>query len=267
MNKKTNGDMMVVIDEVKKETVKSLLKEGRRMDGRAIDEYRPITVEKNVISSAESSARVKLGGSQVLVGVKVDLSNPFRDKPNEGTLTTSADLLPLASPTFEVGPPRVEAIGLARIIDRGIRSSEAIDLKALYINEEKVWGVYIDIYALDHDGNLVDAAGLAAVAALSDLKLPKYEDEKVLRGPEHYTPLKLKEIPTYCTYSKIGGNIISDANYLEELATDTRLTIASNDSEVFAFQKNGSGSFSRQEIMDMVDRSFGKRQELKKYVE
>ena len=257
----------MIIDEVKKDTVNVLLKEGKRMDGRALDEYRPITVEKNIISSAEGSARVKIGDSQVLAGVKVALSVPFRDKPNEGTLTTSADLLPLASPTFETGPPRIEAIELARVVDRGIRSSEAIDLKALYINEESVWGVYIDIYTLDHDGNLIDAAGLAAVAALSDFKLPKYEDGKVLRGPEYYTPFKLSEIPTYCTYSKIGDKILSDATYLEELASDTRLTISNNDSTVFAFQKNGIGSFSRQEIMDMVDKSFAKWQELRKYIE
>jgi len=257
----------MIMDEVQKDTVKALLNDGKRMDGRRVDEYRPITVEKGVISSAEGSARVKIGKSEVLAGVKVVLANPFSDRPNEGTLATSADLLPLASPTFETGPPRVEAIELARIIDRGIRSSEAIDLKALYINEEKVWGVYIDIYALDHDGNLVDAAGLAAVAALTQLKLPKYEDKIVLRGPDDYTPMPLKEIPTYCTYSKIGNKIVSDPTYLEEVATDANLTIANSDTEVFAFQKGGRGSFSRQEIMDMVDTSFTKWQELKKYIE
>ena len=258
---------MLIIDEVRKDTVKTLLKEGKRMDGRALDEYRPITVEKGIISSAEGSARVKIGDSQVLVGVKVALSMPFRDKPDEGTLTTGADLLPLASPTFETGPPRVAAIELARIVDRGIRSAEAIDLKALYINEEKVWGVYIDIYTLDHDGNLIDAAGLAAMAALTQLKLPKYEDEKVLREPEDYTPLPLKEIPMYCTYCKIGDKILSDPTYLEELASDAKLTVASNDSQVFAFQKNGSGSFSRAEVMEMVDKSFAKWEELKKHIE
>jgi exosome complex component RRP42 len=257
----------MIIDEVKKDMVNVLLKEGKRMDGRALDEYRTITVEKNVISSAEGSARVKIGDSEVLAGVKVTLATPFKDKPGEGMLTTSADLLPLASPTFEVGPPRIEAIGLARIVDRGIRSSEAIDLKSLYINEESVWGIYIDLYALDHDGNLIDAAGLAAVSAIHNLKLPKYEDGVVLRGPEHYTTLKLKEIPTFCTYSKVGDKILSDATYLEELASNARLTVSNNDNMVFAFQKNGVGSFSRQEIMDMIDGSFAKWQELRKYIE
>ena len=257
----------MIIDEMKSGTIKSLLKEGKRIDGRGMDDYRPITVEKGVISSAEGSAKVRIGDSQVLAAVKVDAAMPFRDKPDEGTLTTSAELLPLASPTFETGPPRIAAIELARIIDRGIRSSEAVDLKALYINEEKVWGVYIDVYALDHDGNLIDAAGLAAVAALTQLKLPKYEDKKVLRGPEYYTPLKLREIPTYCTFAKVEGKILSDANYLEELAADARLTVSNNDSTVFAFQKFGRGSFSRQEVMDMVDKSFAKWQELIKYIE
>lgn len=257
----------MIIDEVKKDTVKMLIKQGKRMDGRGLDDYRTITVEKDVISSAEGSARVKIGNSQVLAGVKVTLAMPFKDKKDEGTLTTSADLLPLASPTFETGPPRIEAIELARIVDRGIRSSEAIDMKSLYIDEEHVWGIYIDIYALDHDGNLIDAAGLAAAAALHNLNLPKYEDEAVLRGPEHYSKLKLRDTPTFCSYSKIGNSILADATFMEELSSDARLTVSNNADTVFAFQKNGSGSFSRQEIMDMVDKSFGKWHELKKYIE
>jgi exosome complex component RRP42 len=257
---------MIATDELKKDLVIGSLKEGKRIDGRGFEDYRPIRIEKGVISSAEASARVYLGNTQVLVGVKVDLAIPFKDRQDEGTLTVSADLLPLASPTFEVGPPRADAIELARVVDRGIRSSEAIDLKSLWIEEGKVWGVYVDTYVLNHDGNLIDAAGLAATAALTGLKIPKYEDEKAVRDKDSYKPFKLGALPTYTTFGKIGNQIILDANYAEEVAMDARLTIATVEDSVCAIQKAGKGSFTREELMTAIDASFRKGQELINYL-
>lgn len=254
----------MIIDELRKDTVLGFLKEGKRISGRAFDEYRQIVVEKNVLTSTEGSARVRFGNTQVLVGVKVDLSVPFRDKPDEGTLTVGASLLPLASPTFEPGPPDENAIELARVVDRGIRSAEAIDLKALKIDEEKVWGIFADIYALDHDGNLIDASALATVAALDNLRIPKYVDEKVVR--ETAMTLQLREKPVTLTFAKIGDNILFDPDYAEEVAMDARLTVAVGDEHVYAMQKSGRGSFSRKEVLDLIDAAFAKRKELLKYL-
>lgn len=254
----------MITDELKKDAVVGFLKEGKRISGRAFDEYRPIVVEKNVISSAEGSARVRIGNTQVLVGVKVDLSMPFRDKPDEGTLTVGASLLPLASPTFEPGPPDENAIELARIVDRGIRSAEAIDLKALKINDEKVWGIYVDIYALDHDGNLIDASALATIAALDGMKMPEYVDEKVVRNTA--TTLNMREKPVTCTFSKIGDKILYDADYAEGVATDARISIGVGDENVYAMQKSCKGSFTRTEVLDLIDATFEKRKELLKYL-
>lgn len=254
----------MIIDELRKDTVYEFLKNGRRIDGRGFDEIRPIRVERDVISSAEGSARAHIGDTQVLVGVKVALSIPFKDKPAEGMLTVGADLLPLASPTFESGPPSEDAIELARVVDRGIRSAEAIDLKALYIEEEKVWGVYIDIYVLDHDGNLIDASALGAVAALDNMRMPKYIDGDVNR--EETTLLPLREKPTYCTFSKIKDNIIIDPSYIEGVAEDSRLTVAVGDENVYAMQKAGRGSFTRDEVLLLIDKAFEKRKELIKHI-
>jgi len=84
----------------------------------------------------------------------------------------------MASPRFESGPPNEESIEVARVIDRGIRESGAIDTKKLLIEENLVWIVFIDVHVLDHDGNLIDAGGIASMAALLNTRLPKYEDGK-----------------------------------------------------------------------------------------
>ena len=91
-------------------------------------------------------------------------------------MTVNAELVPLASPTYEPGPPDETSIELARIVDRGIRESKAIDTEKLCIEPgKKVFVVFVDVYVLNHDGNLIDAAALAAMSALMNTKMPNYE--------------------------------------------------------------------------------------------
>ncbi len=252
--------MVMVIDELKKAAVKDLIKTGKRMDGRSFDKYRDIVIKTNVISAAEGSADVTIGKSRVIAGVKLEIVEPFSDRPNEGTLTVGADLLPTAHETFEEGPPSPESIELARVVDRGIRAAECIDLKSLVVAEDKVWGVYVDIYVIDHDGNLIDTAMIAATAALNSMRVPTYRDEKVIRNETK--PMKLTVIPTASTFVKIGDKIILDPSYAEEIVADARITYSVGDNMLYAIQKAGSGSFTRDEVMSMLDRSFEQRKYL-----
>lgn len=254
---------MEILDEVKKDYVRDLTRRNKRVDERGFLEYRPCTVEKGIFESAEGSARVKLGKTQVVAGVKVEIGSPFKDRPEEGVLSTTAELLPLASPTFEPGPPDEGAIELARIVDRGIRSSNAIDLTSLFLEEDKVLMIFVDIYVLDHDGNLIDASALAAMAALLDTKLPKVEGDQLIRT-ERTQPLKVTQKVVTCTFSKINSAILLDPGLDEEKAMDARLTIATTPEYVCAMQKGGSGGFTKDELLNLVDVSFEKGNQLRK---
>ena len=141
----------------------------------------------------------RIGNTDVLVGVKMEVGQPFADTPDKGVLTTNAELIPMASPTFESGPPDENAIELARVVDRGIRESEMIDLQKLCIKKgEEVWINFVDIYVLDYDGNLFDACFLGAMAALKSAVVPAAENEK---GEDY--PMPIKRIPISCTAVKI----------------------------------------------------------------
>ena len=150
-----------------------MLFRSERIDGRAFNQYREISIERDVIRKAEGSALVKLGSTQVLVGVKMQPGEPFQDSPNRGVIITNAELVPLASPSFEPGPPTEMGIELARLVDRGVRESKALDLEALCIEPgKKVWIVFIDVHILDDCGNILDAASLGAISALLCTKVP-----------------------------------------------------------------------------------------------
>lgn len=156
-----------IMSEIKRDHILKLLADGVREDGRGVTDVREISIETNCIESADGSARVRIGKTEVIAGVKIIPGTPFQDTPNIGVLTTGAELIPMAHSTFESGPPGEDAIELARVVDRGIRESGMVDVEKLCIVPgEEVWMCFVDIYALDYDGNLFDAANLAAVCAL-----------------------------------------------------------------------------------------------------
>jgi len=238
------------------------MNEGKRFDGRKLDEFRNLTIETGISKKAEGSARVKLGNTEVLVGVKMDVAEPYPDSKDKGNLMVTAEFLPLSSPRFEAGPPQFDSIELARVIDRGIRESKFIELEKLCIKEgEKVWTVFIDIYSINADGNLMDAAGIGAIAALKTAKIPKYDEEtgKTVFGEwtKESIPL-LKEIPISLTVHKIGNNFIVDPTREEEDISETRITICSSDGIIYSMQKGERKELTVDEfnkILDLIEKT------------
>ncbi|MFX1576318.1 MAG: exosome complex protein Rrp42 [Promethearchaeota archaeon] len=250
---------MDVVTEIEREQILTLLREGKRIDARGFDDVRPIKIEQNSITKAEGSAEAWLGESRVMAGVKIQVGNPFPDTPDEGVVITSSELSPIASPTFELGPPDEQAIELARVVDRGIRHSSAIDRADLCIKSgEHVYLVMVDLYVLADHGNLIDVASIAAVSALLSTNVPKVKltDAGEAEILEDATPLKMGPPPLTITFAKIGDSIIADPNLDEERVMDARLSIAiDGDDTVVSMQKWGTTPFSRQEVTDCVERA------------
>ena len=251
----------VIMHDTKREVLLDLLREGKRLDGRGFYDYRDVSIEVGVIESAEGSAMARIGTTQVLCGVKVELATPFPDKPQEGLLVTNAEFPPLASPTFEAGPPDENSIELARVVDRAIRSSESIDFSSLFLEEDKVLALFVDIYVLDHGGNMMDAAGLAAVAALANTSIPVYEDGQLLRDKVE-RKLSLATLPVITSFIQLGEFILADPTYEENLAADARISFATTPNYITAVQKT-SGGFLKQRLDEVIDLSFEKGEELR----
>lgn len=260
---------MSMVARVKQKRIAQLMDKGKRMDGRELNDYREIKVEMGVIEKAEGSARVLLGKTEVLVGVKIEVGNPFSDTPNEGVLTVNVELVPLASPTFEPGPPRENAIELARVVDRGIRESKTINLEKLCLEPgKKVLVVFIDVYVLNHDGNLIDASAVAALAALLNTKTFKYNvEEGEVKVKPGYTPLPVQNYPIAVTFAKINGKLAIDPWLEEEQVMDSRLTITiEKDGKICAIQKGGTGYFTTEQILEAAKIAREKASEIRKLV-
>lgn len=245
--------------------IRDLIQKGKREDGRGLMDLRRIKITPNVIQNAEGSAMVEYRYTKVLAGVKLGVGSPMPDKPKEGNMMTMAELLPMASPHFEMGPPSPEAVELSRVIDRGIRAAGMIDMGSLFIEDEKVWEVFIDMYVLNYNGNLFDAGTLAAVSALANCRMPKYEDKAVIREG-NLGKLKIGNIVTSCTFGKLYGKIVLDPDGNEEEFMDGRITIANDEKVVRAMQKGLYGTFTPNEVEQLIDTTFERSKELRDLV-
>jgi len=254
--------------KIMKNKVYDLLKIGKRIDERTLDQFRDVKIETGVVGKADGSALVSLGKTKILTGIKVEIGTPYADRPNEGVFTVNAELLPLASKSFEPGPPDERAIELSRIVDRCIREGQAIDLEKLVIVEgQKVYMLYIDCYVIDYDGNYFDAAVLSTMAALMTCTAPAYRvsEGKVEQIPGERVKIPLKNIPVSVTMALVRDKVLVDPLPVEEEIADTVVTIGYQTEEVVAaIQKSAPGLLPIHYLKQMVETGLEKSKELRK---
>ncbi len=255
---------------VNREYVEQLVENGERLDGRDFDEFRDIELEAGHIrETADGSAYVQLGDTKLIVGISTDIGDPYSDSPNSGTLITKAELGPMASEDWESGPPTIEAVELARVVDRGLRESGIIDLEDLgIVEEEKCWLLFVDIHVLDFDGNLIDASFLGAVTALLNGTLPAYDvEEDELDRDEDGEEIPAEGIPVTLTGRKIGDQVMVDTTGEEEDVETSRLTVTLDDDDnLVSLQKGEDDPMSTADVMEVVSMTEEKSEELRELV-
>lgn len=254
---------------INKETIAELARQGKRLDGRALTDYRqPIKIETAISWTAEGSAKVQIGETVVMAGVKLAIEKPYNDTSDEGGIMVNAELLPLSSPEYEPGPPGRKAIEVARVTDRGIREAKAVDLKKLcLIPGEKAWFVTIDIITINDAGNLFDAASLAAMAALKSAKFPVRDETTGVIDYKHKTnqSLPLLKEPLGVTVYKVNGSLFVDPSTEEEQACEARLTVSSDEKgTISALQKGGDTPLAIADVDKMLDLALEKAKFLRK---
>jgi exosome complex component RRP42 len=254
----------IIVEQLRKQQMLEALSRGKRLDGRNFESYRDLEIEIGIIDKANGSAKVKLGNTEVLAGVKVETGEPFEGLENKGALIMSAEVLPTASSHVEPGPPDEEAIELSRVVDRGIRESQMLDLSKLALIPGKiVYTIFVDCSIINSDGNLLDATSYAVVAALLTSKFPVFEvqDDKVV-DTGNVMPPPLTTIPISVTAVRIGDSVLLDPTMEEEACMDARITITTqSDGSLVAIQKGYTGPFTINQILQAVETARNKGEE------
>lgn len=207
-----------------------------RNDGRNRCEYRPMELETGLLPQSHGSARLRIGKTDVLVAVRVELDTPNADRPNHGKLEFFVDCSANATPAFEGKGGDDLATEISNILALAYKTPDAFDLTDLCIlPQKKCWKIYVDILILQCDGNLFDAVGAGVKAALFDTKIPKVTaatldggEPDIQLSDDIYDCVKLdtSNYPVIVTLCKIGDNCVVDPTSEEEMCSGSSIVIS-----------------------------------------
>ena len=240
-----------------------------RCDGRRQKETRDAEIKCGVIAQAAGSARVRLGGTDVIVGVKAEIATPDVSSPELGCLEFSVECSPLASPAFrgrggdELSAELASAIEKSYCVDGNQKHGDSpIDLSSLCILPGKsCWVLYIDALVLDIDGSVIDAISIACRAALQDARIPKVEiqqdgddeDFEVDDDPEQATRLDVSRVPLSLSVGLLGSSIVLDLTGSEEEASTSVVSVSVNpQGQICGISKHRGQGIPPPLIMDMI---------------
>ncbi|KAI4319609.1 hypothetical protein MLD38_033189 [Melastoma candidum] len=226
------------------------LTEAIRPDARPLKKCRDTSVAPGAVATADGSALAKIGSTTMLASIKMEVMTPSVDSPDEGNIAVEYYMPPICSPIVRPGRPAELAPVIAKQLSNTLLSSGMIDLKELSIISGKAaWMAYLDIYCLDADGALFDAALLSAVAAFSHLNIPAVSlndegkltivseesngEENVEKEPVNRDRRKLtiSSIPLSLTCVLHKNYILADPTGEEESIMETSITTVLNTSD------------------------------------
>lgn len=259
---------------------------NHRVDGRAPLDYRDILIEPSVLRGTHGSCRIRLGDTELLCGISVELhkvelpknqsddpSNKINDcfQPSiDDLLIFKVDCSPNASPDFQGrgGEDIAEEIS-ENLLKTWSRIDNFLNILEI-VRNRFYWKIYCDILVLECGGSLLDASSLAIHTALKSTILPKIEIEE---GDEFLPEISLVDdsmngkrlnftengvnlAPVIITIHKIGQRHVVDPSLEEECCSSASLTIGLNEkseNKYLLIKKSGKKSLQVDSIREMTE--------------
>ncbi|XP_062107195.1 uncharacterized protein LOC133818369 [Humulus lupulus] len=260
---------MVGLSLGEKHFIQGGIAQDLRCDGRKRLTYRPIYVETGVIPQANGSARVRMGGTDVIASVKAELGRPSQLQPDKGKVAINVDCSSTAAPVFEGrgGEELSTELSVALqccLLGGKSGSGAGIDPSSLLVVEGKIcWDLYIDGLVVSSDGNLLDALGAAIKAALSNTGIPRVQVASGASGDDDQPEVDISDeefmqfdtsgVPVIVTLTKVGKHYIVDATAEEESQMSSAVSISVNrKGHVCGLTKRGGAGLDPSVILDMI---------------
>lgn len=255
---------VAILGDAEKRFIIHGIQDDLRNDGRGCEDYRHLDLEVGLVSNTHGSSRLRIGNTELLVGVKLDLDKPQANLPNQGLVDFNIDCSPNATPQFQGRGGDDLAAAIKSLLSRAYNNNLVIDLKSLcVVPGRNCWFVHVDVLILECGGNLLDAVSIAVLAALFDTTVPKLivtegdEGEVDINLPDdplEGVRMNTSNCPIFVTLSKVGQRYVVDAT-AEEEACSLACVILSvmKDGRCTALRKEGSGSLDPQSICEMLE--------------
>ncbi|MFX0064417.1 MAG: exosome complex exonuclease Rrp41, partial [Candidatus Hermodarchaeota archaeon] len=222
------------------EEKKSLLSEdGIRLDGRKVDELRPISIEVGVLKRANGSAEIKWGNNKIIVAVygPRELHPKHLAQPDRAIIRCEYRLASFSVDERKSPAPKRREIELSKII------SEALE-PALFLESYPKASIDVYVQVLNADGGTRCAAIVAAAVALADAGIP------------------MRSLISAVAVGKANGHIILDLSDIEdkEGEGDIPVAIIQNTQDISLFQVDGI--FTAEEIKKALELAINASQKI-----
>ena len=198
---KSNHD--VVLGEINEVTEDKM----DRIDGRQLDQLRPVKITRNFIQHAEGSVLIEVGGSKVICTATIEDRVPIWLRGSgQGWITAEYAMLPRATPQRNIrevskGKPSGRSQEIQRLVGRSLRS--VVNLTAL--GEKTIW---IDCDVIQADGGTRTAAITGAFVALVDALAAVAKDDQ--------EPLPLYDFLAATSVGIVDNQLLLDLCYHED---------------------------------------------------
>lgn len=218
-----------------------------RVDGRAADQLRPVTIARNWLDHAEGSVLVEFGRTRVLIAASVTQGVPrWRKGSGLGWVTSEYAMLPRATHSRSDRESVKGRIGgrtheISRLIGRSLRA--VIDYRALGENT-----IVLDCDVLQADGGTRTAAITGAYVALADAV-------EWLRGRDALAGEPLTGSVAAVSVGVVEGTPLLDLAYVEDSAAEVDLNVVTTgDARFVEVQGTAEGQpFDRAVLDGLLD--------------
>ncbi|KAK0091255.1 hypothetical protein PV326_003510 [Microctonus aethiopoides] len=157
-------------ENIHESTYDVIVLQDLRLDGRKLLEARKLKLN---FGSNWGCCMASLGQTKVVANVSCDVQQPKLSRPNEGMIHINVEFNPLVARQFESTEQSEIGVMMTGQLERCFKDSKCVDLESLCIvADKKVWNIRVDVNVINHDGNLVDCASIATLAALSHFHRP-----------------------------------------------------------------------------------------------
>ncbi|GMH32308.1 hypothetical protein BSKO_00142 [Bryopsis sp. KO-2023] len=219
-----------------------------RPDSRSLTRARATTIGFDAVSSADSSALVKIGSTTALATAVISPCNPTLYKADVGGISVQVEITPLCAEDTIPGRYGDWGKTLARQIERILHKTSFLSDEQLTIPDSVArWGVSLSVTILDADGCIFDAAFLSCVSVLRSVRLPKVEVDTVKkakrtgRADSDGRQFKPASRPVSSTFGALNGCLVADPTAEEEaVMTGSVTTVVEENGNLLGMFQSGT---------------------------
>lgn len=215
------------------EKPEKLIVDGKRLDGRAPDELRPLKIDVGVLKRADGSAYVELGNNKVLVAVygPREMHPRHSQQPDMAVLRCRYCMAPFSVDERKRPGPSRRSVEISKVTRQAL---EPVLFLELY--PRSVIDVFIEV--LQADAGTRTAGINAAAVALADAGIP------------------MKDLVSSIAVGKVDGTIVLDLTKEEDQwgTTDMPIAIVPRKKMITLLQMDGH--FTGEEFTQALDIGF-----------